>query len=329
MACASQSNENIERSSYTKNSNSVGSIMASSSSTLSSIDLPKKAYRIKAIDFCELSDTPSGPSHLILFGDGINKLSGWNHISKPEFTSEFANINQGPSAAAYSIKKPLITLQPADESNNINAYPNCIAQKVFPITLVKKYGDSSHKHSNGIQNTISNIIYGELDKIRLYVKFDSTTSKIPTFAQLKNRYGSILNDDELNKLYDPNLSIKLTFAATNTKDSQDFIGDTIVKVDLKYLDHWVLIEVDVAQMSFYAGQWFKRLPKLLANNLNTKVTKFKITAEAYGTQTDPEKQGKTAKDLSKINASAWQDLGLEELYKELSVVIARMEVITK
>ena len=97
----------------------------------------------------------------------------------------------------------------------------------------------------------------------------------------------------------------------------------------EYLDHWVLIEVDVAQMSFYAGQWFKRLPKLLVNNLNTQLTKFKITAEAYGTQTDPEKQGQTAKDLSKINASAWQALGLKELYKEVGIVIARMEVITK
>lgn len=288
-----------------------------------------KAYNVEVIDFCELSAIPSGASRLILLGDGTNKLSGWNHIGKPQFKSEFANISQGPSSATYSYKKPLKRLLPEDESNSINAHTDCYEQAVFPMTLVKKYGDSSRKHANGIQTSLMNTTYGELDKIRLYLKFDSTISNIPTFAQLQNHYGSILTDTELMTLYDPNLTMKLSFAATNTKDSNDFIGDIIIKVDSQYIDKWVLIEVDVAHMSFYAGQWFKRLPKSLDNNLQTKVSKFKITAEAYGTQTDPQKQGQTAKGLGSTSTERWQALAIDELYKELGVVIAQVEVITK
>lgn len=287
------------------------------------------AYKIKLIDFCQLDSISLEPSHLIFGENDKEQLSGWNHIGKPKFESEFANISQGPSAIAYSPKKPLTRLLPKDESNNINAYPGCVAQQVFLMTLVKKYGNGSRKHANGIQSSLSNITYGELDKVRLYMKFDSTTSKIPTFAQLKERYSSILNEKELNTLYDPNLTMKLSFAATNTKDSKDFIGDMIIKVDSKYIDKWVLIEIDISQMSFYAGQWFKRLPKSLADNLDTKVSKFKITAEAYGTQKDPQKQGQTAKGLSSATASQWQAFDFDELYKELGIVIARLEVITK
>ena len=237
----------------------------------------------------------------VLFNKDTNALSGWNHVET--YPNEFAGLTY--TTDAYRIdKKPTLKL----------------GEYQYSTTLIKKFADWSHQHSNGITAQYSKLPFSQVAGIELVLRINSEDSSLPNVKKISKTYNHLVNDALLEKLDDGNihLSIALVAQGKGTIEEPTFNAEYLLSLDAKkQVDNWYHVFIPASEFNRYSEVNYNQKPVSENEEKSLMLSSFRLMAETHST--------KVIRNLipNKFNDS------VPKLFKEIGIEVKYIAVVKK
>lgn len=208
------------------------------------------------------------PNSLVLFNGNTNYLTGWNHV--PSYPNEFIELKLPDDM--YRIDRKTILTK---------------GENVYSTTLIKKFGDWSHQHSNGIIAKFAKLPFSSIAGIEIVIRINGEISNLPDTEKINKTYSHLVDDKLLEKLDDGNVHLSFALRSqdpTSVKESQ-FNADYLISLNTKQqINNWYRIFIPVSKLKKYSEVNYEKTA-LFENEVKSMVvSNFKLTAETKSTK---------------------------------------------
>lgn len=259
---------------------------------------------VKAFKNCPAESR--GAANLVLQNSRVNLLQGWSHTAA--FSPEQFKLQQ--AKADYLI----------DDSRWL-PQSDCRGDKTFQTLLVKKIGDWSQNHINGIEPMLdrADMAFSNISAIKLTLRIDSRKTALPSTEQIQQTFSFASDAAALKALDQGNVTLGLTLFGEHFSDQSAKTPNANFLLTFKpeQFNDWLTVTLPIEGMKFYWEQNYSPIAASQSELANEKIMGFRVTPE-----TD---SGRVARSL---NPNAWE-AARDELFKEMAVEFREVVLITQ
>lgn len=230
-------------------------------------------------------------------------VKGWSHIVTDPSAFPLTALDNG----RYAV-----------DGTSMESDENCPEQPVFRTVLVRKMSNWGQQHANGIEPVFFDrpIRVDELESVTLLIKFNSADSRVPSREELREHYGAYFTEDQIEGLDAGLACIGLTFMGDGYNDpsEESLTLQFFLTLDPDTdFDRWlsVAVPMDAFSYGFEKNYEVKSVPQSKVRD--RELVGFRINPETTGGIVSRNYMG-----------DAWDD-SIPELYKEMSISLARIE----
>lgn len=272
-------------------------------------------YTIETMDECSV-DGPSTDNSILFEDATINGIVGWNGIGT---NAPWTGLAQTPTSPAYNV--------PGVIAPDVS----CDNAQTQTTTIVKKYANWEHQHSNGVNIPLSgnSKTFGTLGTLVLELKLNSNNTRLFTKQQLHTIYGELLTDAQYDILDLGKAALAVTFQSPSPSSTR-VSAERYIEIEPALMDRWLRITIPVSTMDFFTGDvWQKTAPPEAEALATTPLDNIHIVGETYGTRRDvPTSYGDVIRNLLGGPSDAdWNSRQIPETFKEMSITFKKMEII--
>ena len=248
----------------------------------------------------------SEAASLVLQNSRVNLLQGWSHAESvaPE------QFKMQKTKADYLI-----------DASRWQSQSDCRDDKTYQTLLVKKVGDWSQNHINGIEPMLdrAGMAFSSISAIKLTLRIDSRKTALPTSEQIQQTFSFASDAAALEALDQGNVTLGLTLFGEHFSDQgvKTPNANFLLTIKPEQFNDWLTITLPVTNMNFYWEQNYSPTAASQSELANEKIMGFRITPE-----TD---SGRVARSL---NPNAWET-ARKELFKEMAVEFREIVLLTQ
>lgn len=242
---------------------------------------------------------------LPLLNHQVNVLQGWSHaVTAPEHFS----LKQ--SSSAYAV-----------DSTRWQSQSDCRDEKTYQVVLVKKIGDWSQNHVNGIEPIIAdkNLSFSKINAIKVTLRVNSAHTVLPSVENIQQAFAFAAKPRDLQALDQANVTLGLTLFGEHFADQaiKTANANFLLTIAPAQFNDWLTVVIPVSKMQFFWEQNYA--PDFVEPPAFSKesIAGLRITPE-----TD---SGKVARSL---NPDAWQE-PRAELFKEMAVEFREIQLLLR
>lgn len=257
---------------------------------------------VKAFKNCpaEISETAS----LVLQNSRVNLLQGWSHA-----------VSDAPERFKLQKAKADYLI----DASRWQSQSDCHDDKTYQTLLVKKIGDWSQNHINGIEPMLdrADLGFSNISAIKLTLRIDSRKTTLPSTEQIQQTFSFASDAAALKALDQGNVTLGLTLFGEHFSDQSVKTPNAnfLLTIKPEQFNDWLTITLPVEGMNFYWEQNYSPIAASQSELANEKIMGFRITPE-----TD---SGRVARSL---NPNAWE-VPRDELFKEMAVEFREISLI--